>query len=31
MIAFILGMLCMICLYGIFCFITEWLDNDGWW
>ena len=30
MIAFILGMLCMNCLYGIFCLLSEWLDNDGW-
>lgn len=30
MIDFILGVLCMICLYGIFCIISEWLDHNGW-
>lgn len=30
MIAFILGMVTMIGLWGIFCLISEWLDNKWW-
>lgn len=31
MIDFVLGMICMIGLWGIFCLVSEWLDDNNWW